>query len=59
LVAAVGPLFLGVIHAAVGNWTLPMALVSAMMLPQLLAGLGAARPRYVATRAENRDRIRA
>jgi CP family cyanate transporter-like MFS transporter len=59
LVAAVGPLFLGVIHAAVGNWTLPMALVSAMMLPQLLAGLGAARPRYVETRAENRDRIRA
>ncbi len=49
IVAALGPLFLGDIHSAAGNWTLPMALVAAVTLPQLIVGLGAARPRYVGT----------
>jgi CP family cyanate transporter-like MFS transporter len=47
LVAASGPLVLGAVHDAVGGWTLPMALVTAVTVPQLLAGLGAARPLQV------------
>lgn len=49
LIAATGPLTLGVIHGATGTWTLPLALLLALGVPQLLAGLGAARPRLVAS----------
>jgi CP family cyanate transporter-like MFS transporter len=47
LLAAIGPLFLGDIHAAAGNWAVPMGIITAIMVPQLLAGLGAAKPRLV------------
>jgi CP family cyanate transporter-like MFS transporter len=43
LVAAIGPLTLGVLHDATGGWTVPLALLAALMAPQLVLGMGASR----------------
>lgn len=55
LIAASGPLALGVLHGATGGWGLPLGLLLALVVPQLLAGLGAARPRLVAAGAAALD----
>lgn len=47
LIAAVGPLLVGALHAATGSWNEPMALLLALVLPQLVLGLLAALPRTV------------
>lgn len=47
LLAALGPVVVGVIHAATGGWELVLGLLVATAAPFVLAGLGAVRPSYV------------
>ena len=47
LLSAVGPFGMGVLYAATGGWTVPLSVLCALALPQLLAGLTVARPSYV------------
>ncbi|MGH8890733.1 MAG: CynX/NimT family MFS transporter [Acidothermaceae bacterium] len=46
LIAAVGPLLTGVLHAATGHWTLPFAILVVLLVPQTIAGVAASRPRF-------------
>ncbi|MCP3802382.1 hypothetical protein NLX83_24240 [Allokutzneria sp. A3M-2-11 16] len=48
LVAAAGPLLLGVLHDATGGWVLPLALLGAISLVMAVVGYGAGRERHVA-----------
>jgi CP family cyanate transporter-like MFS transporter len=47
LLAIPGPILIGVLHDVSGGWRLPLALMVALMLPQLVAGLVAGRDRQV------------
>lgn len=47
LIAGAGPLLVGVLHQMTGGWTLPFALMFAVLVVQLLAGLYAGRNRYL------------
>jgi CP family cyanate transporter-like MFS transporter len=44
LVAAAGPLVVGLLHTATGSWTIPVALLLALSAAELTTGLLAARP---------------
>ena len=44
LIAAAGPALVGVLHAATGDWTLALAVLFALLLPQVWAGTVAIRP---------------
>lgn len=48
LLAATGPLLVGVLHDATGGWTTPMTVMLALLVPTLLFGTLAGRPRLVA-----------
>ncbi|MGW1374360.1 CynX/NimT family MFS transporter [Streptomyces sp. NPDC002446] len=50
VLAAAGPAVLGAVHDASGSWTVPLAVLLALLVPQIAAGCGAARPRHVAGR---------
>ncbi|MDL4816645.1 CynX/NimT family MFS transporter [Actinomadura opuntiae] len=56
LLAGFGPLAMGVLHSATGGWHVPLTLVLALVVPELVFGLLAARPGYVrpAARADIR-----
>ena len=47
LVAATGPLAVGLLHEATGGWTAGLTLLLALLVVQLVIGLAAARPRLV------------
>jgi len=47
LIAGAGPLLVGVLHQMTGGWTLPYALIFAVLVVQLFTGLYAARNRYL------------
>jgi CP family cyanate transporter-like MFS transporter len=47
LISVPGPLLVGVLYQSSGGWGLPLALMSALMLPQMAAGVLAARDRTV------------
>lgn len=47
LVAAAGPLGMGVLYDLTGAWTVPLLALIALSLAQLVAGLRVARPAYV------------
>jgi CP family cyanate transporter-like MFS transporter len=47
LIAALGPFLVGVLYEATGGWTLPMGFLIAAALVQAVAGVFAARPRYI------------
>jgi CP family cyanate transporter-like MFS transporter len=47
LVAALGPLVIGAVHDITGSWTPPLIVLLALLGPQLLFGLAAARNRTV------------
>jgi CP family cyanate transporter-like MFS transporter len=53
LLASLGPLGIGAIHAASGSWTVPLVVLAALLVPQLVAGALASRERYVLTRPES------
>jgi CP family cyanate transporter-like MFS transporter len=47
LVAAVGPLGMGVLYDLTGAWTVPLLALIVLSVPQLLVGLLVARPSYI------------
>jgi CP family cyanate transporter-like MFS transporter len=47
LLAASGPLVMGLLHAATGDWTVPLILLVALCALELAAGLAAARARVI------------
>ncbi|MFC5264616.1 CynX/NimT family MFS transporter [Kribbella qitaiheensis] len=51
LLAAVGPLALGSVRQVTGGWTVPLMVLLVLLVPQAVAGLGAARNRYAAPEA--------
>ena len=48
LIAASGPLLLGVLHDATGSWTASVIALIVVLVPQALAGVGAGRDRTLA-----------
>jgi CP family cyanate transporter-like MFS transporter len=52
LVAAAGPLLLGILHGATNSWTLPLTLLVVLSLATAAAGYGAGRDLRVQTPAE-------
>ncbi|WP_433548294.1 CynX/NimT family MFS transporter [Streptomyces sp. CA-294286] len=49
LISIPGPLLIGVLHDVTGGWGLPIALMAALMLPQMAAGVLAGRNRTIET----------
>ena len=47
VIAALGPLLVGVLYEATGGWTAPMGVLVVALAVQTVAGLVIARPRYV------------
>jgi CP family cyanate transporter-like MFS transporter len=47
LISIPGPLVVGVLYQHSGGWGLPLALMAALMIPQMAAGLLAGRDRVV------------
>jgi CP family cyanate transporter-like MFS transporter len=47
LIASAGPFGLGALHDATGGWTVPMLALTAVLVPLLIAGLGASRDRHI------------
>lgn len=47
LIAAVGPVGIGVLNDATGGWTVPLSVLCVVVAGQLAAGLSVARPSYV------------
>jgi CP family cyanate transporter-like MFS transporter len=47
LIAASGPLLLGLVRDVSGGWSLAIGLLLALLVPQLLTALGASRARYL------------
>jgi MFS transporter, CP family, cyanate transporter len=52
LMAGLGPIGIGAIHSASGNWTVPLTVLGALLVLQLIAGASASRERFVLTRHE-------
>lgn len=50
LVAGLGPFVIGLLHELSRGWTVPLDVLVALMLPELILGLLAARPRHVRPR---------
>ncbi|MEU6737006.1 MFS transporter [Streptomyces physcomitrii] len=47
LISLPGPLLVGVLYQHTGGWSLPLALMGALMLPQIAVGVLAGRPRVI------------
>jgi CP family cyanate transporter-like MFS transporter len=47
LLAIPGPILIGVLHDRTDGWRVPLALMIALMIPQLIAGLLAGRNRQI------------
>lgn len=47
LIAAVGPFLVGLLYGATGGWTVPLTLLSALVVGQAVTGLLVARPRFL------------
>jgi CP family cyanate transporter-like MFS transporter len=47
LMASLGPIVIGAVHAASGSWTVPLIVLGALLVPQLIAGVLASRERLV------------
>lgn len=45
--AALGPFAIGALHDMSGSWTLPLAVLAGLTVPELIVALGASRPGYV------------
>ncbi|MFD1545360.1 CynX/NimT family MFS transporter [Nonomuraea guangzhouensis] len=55
LIAGAGPLLVGVLHQMTGGWTLPYALIFAVLVVQLFTGLYAGRNRYLEDESSSLD----
>lgn len=49
LLAGLGPLAVGLLHSATGGWQVPLPLLLALVVPEAVFGLRAARPGFVST----------
>ena len=47
LIASAGPVGIGVLHDVTGGWTVPMLTLTVILIPLLVAGLGASRDRHI------------
>jgi CP family cyanate transporter-like MFS transporter len=47
LVAALGPLLVGILHSATGGWTAPLLLLLVLLVPLAITGVAAGRPRQL------------
>jgi MFS transporter, CP family, cyanate transporter len=47
LIASVGPVGIGILHDLTGGWTIPMLALTVILVPLLIAGLGASRDRHI------------
>ncbi len=47
LIAGIGPFAIGLLREASGGWTVPLLVLTALTVPQLLLGLAVSRPAYV------------
>ncbi|MEV5084932.1 MFS transporter [Streptomyces sp. NPDC056159] len=47
MMAMVGPFAVGTMHEVTGSWSLPLGVLIALLVPQLIAGLAAGRNRFV------------
>ncbi len=47
LIAAIGPFLMGALYGATGGWTVPLLLLIVLLVPQAVAGVLVARPRYL------------
>jgi MFS transporter, CP family, cyanate transporter len=47
LLASLGPIGIGAVHGVTGNWTVPLIVLGALLVPQLIAGALASRERFV------------
>ena len=47
LIASTGPVGIGVLHDVTGSWTVPMLTLLVILIPVLIAGLGASRDRHI------------
>lgn len=56
LLSIPGPLLVGVLYQHSGGWGLPLALMSALMIPQMAVGIAAGRARTVEDEAVGRGR---
>lgn len=54
LLAAIGPIAVGVLHDATGSWTVPLLLLLATTVPAAIAGVVLARPHFVEDEREAR-----
>lgn len=45
--ASVGPIGIGLVYEATGSWTVPLIVLSAAMVPGVIAGYFACRPQFV------------
>lgn len=50
LMAALGPFGMGLLYDLTGGWTVPLAALLVLLVPQLVAGLLVARPAYIEDR---------
>ena len=48
LIAATGPLLVGVLHSFTGGWQVPLLLLLSLLVPQAVFGTSPARPRCAA-----------
>jgi MFS transporter, CP family, cyanate transporter len=47
LIACVGPFGLGLLHSVTGGWTMPILVLTALLVIELIAGLRASLPRHI------------
>lgn len=47
LLAGLGPLGIGLLHASTGGWVAPLGTLVALLIVQLISGIAASRPRHV------------
>ena len=47
LFSAIGPFGIGLIYEATGGWDVPIVFLAALLVPQMVLGLMAARPHYL------------
>ncbi|WP_217131577.1 CynX/NimT family MFS transporter [Leucobacter chinensis] len=50
LIAGLGPIGIGAVHAATGEWKVPMVVLGVALVVQLLAGIIASRPEHIRAR---------
>lgn len=50
LLAGLGPFAIGAVHGASGTWRLPLLVLGVLLIPQVVAGTAASRPRHIRTR---------